>query len=206
MNYRLFAVVSLFALSVLACAEAGSESENKETGKQKSEETSSQGGTELDEEKYIKLGDSITKVAFQTLSGELKKAMQRGGVAEAVTYCNVNAYPLTDSVGEMYAADLMRVAEKYRNPDNALTDFDAEAFERMKAGEQKMLKLHEGDAVFYKRIDLAPQCLSCHGEPGNDIADNDYALIKEKYPDDKAVNFKPGDLRGMWKITFPDPG
>lgn len=206
MKLKLFAVFAIVGFFIVACGEggtnAGSDQKQNNTGKTAEPENE----PAFDESKYTTLGDSIAKTAFQTLSGELKAAMQRGGVKEAVSYCNVNAYPLTDSVGEQFGAQLMRVAEKYRNSENALTDFDAEIFAQMKAGKQKVLKLHEGNAVFYKRIDLAPQCLSCHGEPGKDIATADYDLIKEKYPEDKAVGFKPGDLRGMWKITFPDPG
>ena len=45
-------------------------------------------------------------------------------------------------------------------------------------------------------------CLQCHGSPGQEIAETDYALVKEKYPNDQAINYKKGDLIGMWHITF----
>mgnify|MGYP001033651088 CR=1 FL=1 len=205
MKKNIIYTLILSLLSLYACDYVKENEEHKNGSDQNNTEIRPQEKNHLSDTQigeYLKLGDSIAGTAFQTLSGELKAAMGRGGVKEAVAYCNVEAYPLTDSVGEQFGVELMRVAEKYRNPDNALTDFDEKQFAEMKAGEEKLLKLHQGNAVYYKRIDLAPQCLSCHGDPGADIADPDYALIKEKYPDDQAIGFQPGDLRGMWKITF----
>lgn len=206
MKYTFTSLLFLALFMLFGCGDYGRDSQSNEGSDQKNKTKEHIQSAEITKEQKKELlnrGDSIAQVAFQTLSGELKNAMQRGGVKEAVKYCRVNAYPLTDSVGEQFGTELMRVAEKYRNPQNALTDFDTEHFAAMKQGKQKMLVLHGGNAVFYKRIDLAPQCLSCHGVPGKDIADTDYDFIKEKYPKDQAVNFKPGDLRGMWKITFP---
>ena len=50
-----------------------------------------------------------------------------------------------------------------------------------------------------------PLCLQCHGTPGKDIAPETLAAIQKLYPDDKATGFKLGDLRGLWRITFPSP-
>lgn len=47
----------------------------------------------------------------------------------------------------------------------------------------------------YRRIDVRKNCLLCHGEK-NRRPD----FIKEKYPEDRAFDFKEGDLRGMYSV------
>jgi hypothetical protein len=57
--------------------------------------------------------------------------------------------------------------------------------------------------VYYKPIRIAmPACLKCHGSAEKDIDPKTLAIIRQKYPDDLATNYKEGDLRGLWKITF----
>jgi hypothetical protein len=45
-------------------------------------------------------------------------------------------------------------------------------------------------------------CLNCHGTPGKHIQDATLTKIQQLYPEDRAVNFKEGDLRGLWHIIF----
>lgn len=64
----------------------------------------------------------------------------------------------------------------------------------------------EGSVHFYAPILLAaPVCLQCHGRPEKDIAPATMAAIKKLYPEDKATGFQLGDLRGLWRVTFPAP-
>jgi Protein of unknown function (DUF3365) len=46
-------------------------------------------------------------------------------------------------------------------------------------------------------------CLQCHGAPERDIAPLTRTSIRKLYPDDKATDFKSGDLRGFCNVTFP---
>jgi len=41
-----------------------------------------------------------------------------------------------------------------------------------------------------------------HGTPGNEIGNENYEHIKKLYPDDKAINYTVGELRGIWSISF----
>ncbi len=40
---------------------------------------------------------------------------------------------------------------------------------------------------------------ACHGS-----RDSRPAFVKEKYPNDRAFNFQPGDLRGMVAVFIPE--
>lgn len=62
------------------------------------------------------------------------------------------------------------------------------------------LQFPDGNTKVIKPIFIEKLCLNCHGDPIKDIKEDVYKLIKERYPDDFAVGYKEGDLRGMWVI------
>ena len=53
--------------------------------------------------------------------------------------------------------------------------------------------------IDYRRIDVQPSCMACHGARASRPA-----FVKKNYPDDKAFDFKPGDLRGMYAMHLPE--
>jgi hypothetical protein len=62
-------------------------------------------------------------------------------------------------------------------------------------------KYRDGSVRYFKPIVVQELCLTCHGNKESFSPELKTAL-KEKYPDDKAVDYRPGDLRGMWSVTF----
>ena len=55
---------------------------------------------------------------------------------------------------------------------------------------------------YYAPILLKANCLACHGKVDEFISVKTDSIIKSLYPDDKAVGYNEGDLRGIWSITF----
>ncbi len=53
-------------------------------------------------------------------------------------------------------------------------------------------------ARYLRRITVEPTCLACHGPK-----DDRPAFVKEGYPGDRAYDFVPGDLRGVYSVTVP---
>ncbi len=51
-----------------------------------------------EKEAFLKKGKSIAMATFSTLSAELGKALETGGVSQAVEVCNLAAMPLVDSL------------------------------------------------------------------------------------------------------------
>lgn len=47
-----------------------------------------------------------------------------------------------------------------------------------------------------------PTCLKCHGNKATDIDVATQEIIDARYPNDLATDYKLGDFRGAWKITF----
>lgn len=158
----------------------------------------------MDPAEVLAMGDSISRQAQQTLMKNVAMAMQEGGPAHAVEFCNTQAVPLTDSMAARFAVTVQRLSDRNRNPGNAIaTDADRAAWKRISEERQPFVAQRaDGGAWFYKPIFMGmPTCLKCHGGAG-DIAPETQAVLADRYPADKAVGYREGDLRGLWKIGF----
>lgn len=166
--------------------------------------------TAEEKEQYLKKGKKTAQNAFKVLSTNLSEKMQEGGVELAVDFCHLEALTLTEGVAENNDTKIRRAALKYRNPSNELTAIEKEAFDeylaRMKNGANDLSPIikakKDGGAYFFSPIILQPQCVSCHGKVGEQISESTLAIINDKYPNDKAVNFEIGELRAIWSIEF----
>jgi len=67
---------------------------------------------------YLEKGKQIAAISFATLSQRLQKAIQEGGIPNAIQYCNLAAYPLTDSLSTAHSVIIRRTSLKERNPAN----------------------------------------------------------------------------------------
>lgn len=169
------------------------------------------GSTPADNTVYLEAGDSIATQAQQILLSNVKSALEKGGSAYAVEFCHEHALKLTDSISVAYKASVQRISSKNRNSNNAPGSPEEENllgyFTDLKASGKPLhdtLFFQNNLVVYYKPILLGmPTCLKCHGEPGTDIDAETLSLLNTQYPGDKATNYKLGDLRGAWKITFP---
>ncbi|GAB4395809.1 MAG: hypothetical protein OHK0053_06700 [Microscillaceae bacterium] len=162
-----------------------------------------------EEKTYLSRGKQIAEASFAVLSGALTGAIAQKGVPGAVEYCHLKALPLMDSLAEAHRVILKRVSQKARNmvdaPDS-LENVLLEAYAAQKArGDSlrpQLTRLPAGKVLFTAPILLKPLCLNCHGLPQKDIAPATLAQIQQKYPQDQAIGYRVGDLRGMWAITF----
>lgn len=158
---------------------------------------------------YLSQGKEIIQKMVGDLSGELKRAMRRGGVSEAVPYCNANALPITEKVATQYGATVRRTSIKNRNPKNAANTHEKliiEQYEASLAAGKKLkpsiTQLPNGNTMFNAPILLRASCLNCHGTVGKHISASDYQVIKSLYPNDKATGYKVAELRGIWSVVF----
>ncbi len=153
------------------------------------------------------VGLAAIQEAFGLLTSNLTAALARGGTTEALPFCKVEALPLTASVGEAYDLELRRVALRVRNPANRASPRAAEIFETMRTAMaqgralEPVVEMVGDDPVLYAPIILNnPLCLVCHGTPNQQIAPGTMDLLADLYPDDEAVGFQMGDLRGLWEV------
>jgi hypothetical protein len=154
-------------------------------------------------------GDLVSQVTQMVLASKLKEIVQEKGIAQALEYCNVNAYPIVDSLEEVYHIKVKRASLKTRNPGDTpnkmersvINDF-SQQIEKGLTPEVKAILDDENVHYFKPIIISAELCLKCHGQIGSDILEKDYEIIKGLYPNDNATGHKLGDLRGIWSITF----
>lgn len=157
---------------------------------------------------YQELGRSITKNSFLALSSALLNAIDEGGPAHAVRFCNLHAMPITDSLSKLHHVEIRRLATKARNPGNkadkkskkiiaAYQDFLTNG----KTANDTLILLSD-QLYYYAPIFTAPACLQCHGTPKTDFSEEHETLINNIYPKDQATGFVLGELRGVWQLTF----
>lgn len=153
-------------------------------------------------------GDSLIAQTFDTLRNTLLKTIGEKGFPGAVSFCNTKALSLTNT----YAAEgitIKRTSDKLRNPANRPDNMEQEilsAYLQMKRDKQELKPVFkkdaEGNRHYFKPILLQAMCSNCHGDKTTQITPDTWEAILQKYPADAAFNYKEGDLRGIWHLTF----
>ena len=147
--------------------------------------------------------------------GQLKsvviKQIKSEGMLSAVAVCSDTAQVLTNNFGLMKGVYIKRVSFKNRNKNNVPDEFEArilKEFEQIKK-EGKLISNTEHFEIiiendyqylrYMKPIKIGAACLKCHGNEEK-ISTEVKELIVKEYPDDKAIGYKNGDLRGAVSI------
>jgi hypothetical protein len=151
----------------------------------------------------LELGDSISRLAQLTLLQHVGEAMKNGGPVNAIDFCNIHASTIMDSISEIHQVQIGRIAQRNRNPKNAMTMEEYRILKPMEKGTRNDTLIITGSKrIYYKAIRLEmPACLKCHGTK-DDISPETFEIIRKKYPADRATNFQLGDFRGAWKLVF----
>jgi hypothetical protein len=149
---------------------------------------------------------------MQTLKKELQAAMQEGGPVNAVSVCNLTAPAIASTYSARNGWDVGRTSLKLRNPDNAPDAWERsvlEDFETRKLAGEDPARMEFYEVVrengvtelrYMKAIPTAGLCLACHGEQVDSITK---ARLETLYPEDQALGYQAGDIRGAFTITQP---
>jgi len=209
MKYLLLIINITIALVFASCS-----SENNSTEKQKSKPIDNTKVSYVYQDdaqtKSIKnKGATIVKIATINLGKALNRAVKEEGAENAIDFCNHNAISITDSLANAEGVTIRRLAKKNRNPENETNPVESKIYKQYivewlsnKTLKSKIAINENGNPVYYKPIILNKKCLTCHGIPGETMPENIAAKIKELYPNDKAIDFKDKQPRGMWAVTF----
>lgn len=144
----------------------------------------------------------------QSLGQALQSAMQKNGAEGAVQTCNLRAMPIASELSDKLGANIKRTSLKTRNTQN-----NPDAWEK-KQMEDFLVRLEKDESIaameatsqdgknfrYMKAIPMQAQCAACHGGQVNPKL---YQKIQALYPQDQAVGFNVGDLRGAFTITIP---
>lgn len=165
---------------------------------------------ELDDSQ-LSAKDKGLKLAMATkgvLGKNLLEAIQQQGTSGAITFCNTRAIKLTDSMSVELGAKIKRVSDRNRNPDNKANQAELKYIQNGKiqltAGnkmEPLVIEASDHYTAYYPII-TNNMCLQCHGAPDREIQPEVINLLRTLYPDDLAIGFKEGDLRGIWVVEL----
>lgn len=152
---------------------------------------------------------------MQDLISALQKEMAAGGPAGAVGVCSDLAPSIAGRISRETGWRVTRVSEKVRNPllgmpdaweQKVLLDFDKRASNGEDIGKMSFSEVvSEPDGRFFrymKAVAVKQPCLACHGTE-EQIAPSVRAILKERYPHDRATGYKLGDLRGAISVKEP---
>lgn len=138
---------------------------------------------------------------FEQLSGRLKAVIGEKGAAAAITVCGTDAPEIARQVAHEHGVAIGRTSFKLRNPKNTPPDWALPLIE--KQPKQPMYAAHsDGRLAALLPILLKKECLACHG-PRESLADDVRQAITKHYPDDQAISFAEGDLRGWFWVEVP---
>ncbi|WP_397596770.1 DUF3365 domain-containing protein [Silanimonas sp.] len=152
--------------------------------------------------------DARALEAAKAFSAELRAtlgaAMAQGGPAAGVRVCHDEAPRIADRISAEHGVRLGRVGVRSRQPANRLEGWQKTLLAAWQASPRagtpanwapvKSMEAPGGTLRWAKAIETEAVCVVCHGpsvEPG--LADT----IRRLYPDDPAVGFEPGSLRGL---------
>ncbi len=141
------------------------------------------------------------------LKGELMKAVKEGGVANAISVCQIKAPQVTDSFSQEKWS-IKRVTEKPRNHLNKadaheqeILGFFADTLKKLEFFDEWTDPENKTGYTYYQPINMGKFCLKCHGD-SKAIEEKVALALQDKYPDDKAINYAAGDLRGMFVVSI----
>jgi hypothetical protein len=144
-----------------------------------------------------------------TLKAKLVEAIKSGGPIAALEVCHTKAAEIAQSASEKLGFSIGRVSLKNRNQHNVPDAWEKTVLDsfakRVAQGEDKTKMEHyelleqDGQKVvrYMKAVFVESGCLTCHGEK---IPKPIQTELNKLYPDDKAVNYKEGDLRGAFTV------
>ena len=146
------------------------------------------------------------------LKAELMAAMKDGGPAKAIHVCSDRAPAIAASVGAEKNLTIGRTSLRYRNVNNAPDSWERDVltrFETLLSKGTPMKDLVHAEIVevegkptfrYMKAIGTGGVCLTCHG---HDLSEPVRETLAERYPDDQAVGFRAGEIRGAFTILKP---
>jgi len=145
------------------------------------------------------------------LKGELKTAIRGGRTVKAISVCKKMAPELAARYSLPSGVQVGRISERWRNPENRPDRWEQKGlaiFEKRRlqgktlAGMEYWQEIEvEGKRSFryLRAIPTGSLCLRCHGE---NISRKLKKALQKSYPEDQAVGFRLGELRGAFTITL----
>ena len=143
----------------------------------------------------------------QEMRNKLVESLKKNGPSGTIDICAKEAPIISSRIEHEYGVVIKRTSLKIRNPQNAPDSLEKELLESLSALLNNGKTLASGVVVFpnnqqrfYKTIHMEKACLQCHGDLKT-IHEQVRKEIAAIYPDDMAIGYKEGELRGIISVT-----
>jgi hypothetical protein len=140
---------------------------------------------------------------------ELKQALLEGlskGPVEAVSACQIHAPKIAEGLSHD-GIRVGRTSHRLRNPENRSPEWVRPILEEYLANPSertpRSLPISEGRTGYVEPIFMQSLCLTCHGDA---LVEDVSREIERLYPEDEAVGFSLGELRGVFWLELPATG
>ena len=139
----------------------------------------------------------------ESLGKALRQALAEGGPEAAIEVCRVEA-PRLAAAASIEGVVVGRTSHRLRNPENAPRDWVIPLLEEYRQSEptptgSRTVDLGAARLGYVEPIFMQPLCTTCHGE---NVDPSLLERIRERYPADEAIGFRPGELRGLfWAVV-----
>lgn len=186
-------------LGVLACQPSPSEEASKEPPTRQEPAVEANGG-------FASAAQGLVRQFAEALQRELAAGIKAGGPPNAIGVCSVRAPSIADALSTE-GLTIRRIGTRVRNArTNTPTDAEARILAKLTVESSTFSGQIAGNEVFMQAIFInKPVCLKCHGT-GDEIAADTRAELAKRYPGDKAVGYKIGDLRGAFVVERAPSG
>lgn len=157
-----------------------------------------------------KVAGSVPPKLLAVLTEEIGK----NGPEGAILVCRDKAPQLAKAASDETGWSVRRVSLRNRNPRAVPDGWERAAledFDRRAASGESATTLEKAEIVaeggkqsyrYMRALPTQPLCLNCHGAP-EQLTPAVLEKLKALYPDDKAVGYRPGDIRGAITIRKP---
>ncbi|TGN20300.1 Tll0287-like domain-containing protein [Leptospira idonii] len=162
------------------------------------------------------ISDSEKEKQAVSLIGEMQKelltnlteSIQTKGIEASITHCSKISPELENKLSHS-GWNIKRISQKNRNPHHfpdvrqlaVLKQWETVLQEGKKP--EVFISKEGSSFLVMKPILLAPNCVVCHGND-TEIDSKVRSKILEIYPNDKAIGYKTGDLRGAFVAEFKE--
>lgn len=151
------------------------------------------------------------------LLGVLREEIAKGGPEGAIDACREQAPVLARNASAQSGWTVRRVSLRQRNPKavpDAWERAALEDFDRRAAAGEAPATLERAEVVpaadgrreqrFVRALPVIELCTGCHGTAGR-LSPAVVERLKALYPDDRAVGYRVGELRGAMTLRRPAP-
>jgi len=166
--------------------------------------------------KVVQVGKKIADQFLIKLINSLEDTIQKEGTGEAVAVYEANINKITQILKDDFnnkEIDIKLLSPRYRDMKNSPDYYEEQAYKDFQKVWQDTGKyppyiiqeIRRKGKVFYRYYEplfVKKLCLRCHGTVASLDADA-IKRIQQEHPNDNAIGYKLGELRGFIRITIP---